>query len=180
MDEMPSVSSFTNVSHCYNPHEFGNAFNLAVGGHNTGTGINFPHVTITKPLTYEQEQNLKKINEYCTVAKTFVTGETTLNNKETTMTEKLPKRIVRVFIVDPDDNIPLDKAILQDSEERLTDLTDQELFLEVGIKEILRNHNDYRKTLLDKKQTAKAGKDVFLEAIRIRDLKMLVTTIAEF
>jgi hypothetical protein len=86
-------------------------------------------------------------------------------------------RIVKIFIADADENIPLEKRVLYSGGEKLTDLTDQELFFEVPIKELLDKHNDYRKTLTDKKKT---DKDVQLEPIRIRDLKMVVTTVASF
>lgn len=90
-------------------------------------------------------------------------------------------RIVKVFIADPNENLPLDKRVLYSGEERLTDLTDQELFFEVPIKELLDKHNsDTRTKTADKKASEKAGRDVFLEPIRIRDLKMVVVTVAQF
>jgi hypothetical protein len=54
------------------------------------------------------------------------------------------------------------------------------LFFEIPVQELLAKHNEYRLTLTDKKASAKAGKDVMLEALRIRDLKMVVVTVAEF
>ena len=89
-------------------------------------------------------------------------------------------RIVKVFIADPTDSLPLDKRILYSGEEKLTDLTDQELFFEVPIKELLDAHNAVRAVTRDRKQTEKFGREVFLEPARIRDLKMVVTTVAEF
>lgn len=89
-------------------------------------------------------------------------------------------RIVKVFIADPNENLPLDKRILYSGDEKLTDLTDQELFFEVPIKELLDAHNAVRAATRDRKQTEKFGREVFLEPVRIRDLKMVVTTVAEF
>lgn len=89
-------------------------------------------------------------------------------------------RIVKVFIADPNENLPLDKRILYSGDEKLTDLTDQELFFEVPIKELLDAHNTLRSVTRDRKQTEKFGREVFLEPVRIRDLKMVVTTVAEF
>ena len=43
------------------------------------------------------------------------------------------RRIVKVIIIDPDDRVPLEKCILFSGDEKLTDLTDQELFFEVPI-----------------------------------------------
>lgn len=89
-------------------------------------------------------------------------------------------RIVKIFIADPNENLPLDKRILYSGDEKLTDLTDQELFFEVPIKELLDAHNAVRAATRDRKQTEKFGREVFLEPVRIRDLKMVVTTVAEF
>lgn len=89
-------------------------------------------------------------------------------------------RIVKVYIADPNTNLPLEKRVLYTGEEKLTDLTDQELFFEVPIKELLDKHNELRAKTVDKKASEKFGRDVFLEPVRIRDLKMVVTTVAQF
>lgn len=89
-------------------------------------------------------------------------------------------RIVKVFIADPNENLPLDKRLMYSGSEQLTDLTDQELFFEVPIAELLKAHNTMRLTTVDKKQTEKFGRDVFLEPVRIRDLKMVVVAVAAF
>jgi hypothetical protein len=97
--------------------------------------------------------------------------------KETNMTTA---RIVKVFIADSNDNLPLEKRVLYSGEERLTDLTDQELFFDVPIAELLAKHNDTRKATVDKAQAEKFGRDIYLEPARIRDLKMVVVTVAQF
>ena len=89
-------------------------------------------------------------------------------------------RIVKVFIADSNDNLPLDKRVLHTGAEQLTDLTDQELFFEVPIAELLAKHNTVRAATVDKKQAEKFGRDIFLEPARIRDLKMVVVTVAAF
>ena len=89
-------------------------------------------------------------------------------------------RLARVFIVDPDDRLPLDKRVLYAGPEITTDLTDQELFFEVEIKDRLDKHNVIRKDTVDKETSKSKDKDVFLEPIRIRDLKMVVVTLAQF
>lgn len=86
-------------------------------------------------------------------------------------------RLVQVFIADTNDNIPLDKRLLYSGEQKLTDLTDQELFFEVDIKSMLDKHNEVRKGTVDK---AVKERTEYLEAARIRDLKMTVVTIALF
>lgn len=90
------------------------------------------------------------------------------------------RRIVQIFIADPDINVPLDSALLYKSEPKFTDATDQELYFEVPIVELLSKHNAKRATWPDKEASRKSGKDVLLEAAKIRDLKMVVVTIASF
>jgi hypothetical protein len=97
--------------------------------------------------------------------------------KEQTMSTA---RIVKVFIADPNENLPLEKRVLYSGDEKLTDLTDQELFFDVPIADLLSKHNDARKATVDKTQAEKFGRDIFLEPARIRDLKMVVVTVAQF
>lgn len=85
------------------------------------------------------------------------------------------RRIVQVFIADPDEKVPLKHALLYEGQAHLTDLTDQELFFEINIKEILDKHNALRITLKDKD----SKEESYLDPVRIRDLKMTVVTIAE-
>lgn len=93
---------------------------------------------------------------------------------------KSNRRVVQVFIVDPDERVPLDKSLLHHSEPKLTDLTDQELFYEIEIKKILDTHNEARIKILDKRASERAGKDINMEPIRIRDLVMTIVDVAKF
>lgn len=90
------------------------------------------------------------------------------------------RRIVQVFICDPNENVPLEKSLIHKGDQQLTDATDQELYFEIDLKNILTTHNLERTTWIDKEASKKSGKDIFLEPIKIRDLKMIVTTLAEF
>lgn len=92
----------------------------------------------------------------------------------------MPKRIVRVYLADTDDNVPLEKSLLYTGSEKLTDLTDQELYFEIPVTDILAKHNEFRKTVVNKKSTQQIGKEVFLDPVKIRDLKMTVVTVASF
>lgn len=89
-------------------------------------------------------------------------------------------RIIKVFIADPNENLPLEKRVLYTGEEKLTDLTDQELFFEVPIQDLLAKHNEVRVKTVDKKQADKFGRDIMLEVAKIRDLKMVAVTVATF
>jgi hypothetical protein len=90
------------------------------------------------------------------------------------------RRIVQVFIADSDANVPLEQSLLYKGEQKLTDATDQELFYEVPIVEILKAHNEKRIKMADKEASKRAGKDIMLEPAKIRDLKMIITNIAQF
>lgn len=98
------------------------------------------------------------------------------NSWENTMAANT-RRLVKVVIVDPNDNIPLDKCLLYSGEEKLTDATDQELFFEIDIKDLLAKHNEVRVKLVDKKVKERTD---YLEPAKIRDLKMVVVNIATF
>lgn len=104
----------------------------------------------------------------------------TEREKETMANDKTTRRIVQVFIADPNDNVPLDKSVLYTGDQKLTDLNDTELFFEVPINDLLKAHNEGRVKMLDREATKRAGKDVFLDPVKIRDLKMVVVTVASF
>lgn len=89
-------------------------------------------------------------------------------------------RVVKVYIADDDDNLKLEQRLLYTGDEKLTDFTDQELFFEVPINDILKKHNDVRAKTVDKKASDKFGREIFLEPVRIRDLKMVVVEVAVF
>lgn len=87
------------------------------------------------------------------------------------------RRLVKVIIVDPDEKVPLDDCVLYSGTEELTDLTDQELFFEIDIKSILDAHNLVRVKIIDK---AVKERTEYLEPIKVRDLRMVVVTVAQF
>jgi hypothetical protein len=87
------------------------------------------------------------------------------------------RRLVQVFIADPDQRVPLEQSMIYSGENKLTDLTDQELFFEVDIKRLLDEHNTKRTKIVDK---SVKDRSEYLEPAKIRDLKMVVTTIAQF
>ena len=106
--------------------------------------------------------------------------EPSTNLKYTPMSQSSIRRIVKVFIADPNENVPLGNCVLFAGEEKFTDATDTELFFEVPITDLLVAHNLARVKWADKEATKRSGKDVFLDPVKIRDLKMVVVTIAQF
>ncbi len=90
------------------------------------------------------------------------------------------RRIVQVFIADTNENVPLEESVLYTGTQKLTDATDTELFFEVPIVDLLKAHNEKRVKWTDKEASKRSGKDVFLDPVKIRDLKMVVVDIAKF
>ena len=112
-------------------------------------------------------------------ADTIPQANQTLANsqQEQEMNKMSNRRLVKVIIVDPNENIPLNDCILYSGEEKLTDATDQELFFEIDIKRLLDEHNAKRTKFIDKKVKERSE---YLEPAKIRDLKMVVVGIASF
>lgn len=91
--------------------------------------------------------------------------------------DQMERRLVRVIMIDPNENVPTDIALLHDSKEIFTDKTNQELFFDIPIADILKAHNDKRAKLVDK---SVRDRTQYLEPARIRDLKMTVVELAKF
>lgn len=91
--------------------------------------------------------------------------------------DQMALRIVQVFIADIDENIPVEKRVLYQGTQKITDATNEELFFEIPIAELLKAHNEMRAKTVNKKIKDRTE---YLEPARIRDLKMVVTTAAEF
>ena len=106
----------------------------------------------------------------------------TIIQKEPVMAEpKRQLRVVRVFLVDPDERVPADHRMLFGTDEKTTDSTDQELFFALNLSERLATHNEYRATVVWEDKTSEGIRErKGLKPIRISDLVMHVTTIATF
>lgn len=95
---------------------------------------------------------------------------------------KQPKlRVVRVFLVDPDERVPVDQRMLHKSDEMITDATDDELFFKIPVQTLIDDHNKLRNSV-EWEENGPAGvrRVVGLKPIQIRDLSMQVTVIAAF
>lgn len=124
----------------------------------------------------QQPQRVKEVFDRARLAQALH-NET--NETEPTMPSNL-KRVVKVYVADPDEKVPADKSLLYEGKEHVTDLTDQELFFEVDIKPLLEKHNADRVKTVDKPASQKFGKEVYLEPAKIRDLRMTVVVVAQF
>lgn len=97
------------------------------------------------------------------------------------MSTQKAKRLVQIYVVDPHPDVPLDKSVLYSQPTPiLTDATDQELFFQIDMKQILHDHNGVRVKTVDKEASKSFNKEVYLEPVRIRDLVMNILTIAQF
>lgn len=86
------------------------------------------------------------------------------------------RRVVRVFIIDPDPKVALEKSVLYKGEEILTDGSDQDLYFDIDVKALLDEHNKYRTSTED--ETDKDKKK--LKPIKVSNLIMQVVNIASF
>ncbi len=125
-----------------------------------------------------QSQNWQFAQDFQPEQRTVAAGDAAAAEEQELARDQ--RRVVQVFIADPDDRVPLKDALLYEGTPHLTDLTDQELFFDVPIKELLSKHNSTRETILDEKASERFGRNVKLKPVKIRELKMTVVTIAEF
>lgn len=166
MQEMPSIASsaYGSSTSTYN--------NLTQMAASSGNNQMFAGTVNWDPNREADLEHLKVVKE----AERMLRQQTP-RKQEILMADKLKRRLVQVFIADPNDNVPLDQSVIYTGEQKLTDSTDQELFFEVDIRGILEKHNEKRVKLVDKKVKERTE---HLEPARVRDLKMVVVTIAEF
>jgi hypothetical protein len=122
----------------------------------------------------DQNQAVANVLRGVPLQRLMVTDSQDPNYLAKPLLKSMSKRLVRVFLVDPNASIPLDASMLYKSEEKLTDLTDQELFFEMPVQELLAQHNALRVTLVDKEASKRSNKEVLLEPAKIRDLTMTV------
>jgi hypothetical protein len=84
---------------------------------------------------------------------------------------QISRRVVQLFILDPDPKVPNENSLVWEGKTKVTDLSDEELWFDEGvnsgaqIREQLKKHNLKRKELE-------------LEEVRLRDLQRKVSLIA--
>ncbi len=77
------------------------------------------------------------------------------------------KRYVSVWVIDQDENIPLDHSILYEQKMWFTDRTPDEIRAGIPLLLLVDKHNIYRETLKDKE-----GKP--LKKVRLRDISIVI------
>ncbi len=81
--------------------------------------------------------------------------------------DEVQKRYMSVWIIDQDENVPLDKSILHERSMVFTDKTPDEIRAGIALLDLLDAHNKVRAGLKDKE-----GK--ILKKIRLRDLQIVI------
>jgi hypothetical protein len=160
--DMPTIGSSTYASSVHNLAAVG-----AVGGN---AALNFRNQAL--PSGFQQQKDLdddKKLDQIIKNAQNRL--------KQQEVVSMTARRLVKVIIADPNENVPLADCVLYSGEEKMTDATDQELFFEIDIKNIIDTYNVKRIKLIDKKVKERTE---YLEPAKVRDLKMVVVNIAQF
>ena len=98
--------------------------------------------------------------------KTIISGE-----------KKMNRRIVNIYIVDADTNVPSERALIYKKENIFTDATDQELLFDMNIPELLKEYNRFRVTVRD---NSFKQEQIMLEPARIGDLQLRIVEICKF
>jgi hypothetical protein len=150
--EMPTMAA---SAHSHSTYAGGALLGLAQSGNHAALGTGYLAVAnqATPPFQFQQANLVKQESKMAA------------------------RRLVQVFVADPNGNVPLASSVLYRGEQKLTDSTDQELFFELDIREMLETHNAARIKIVDKKVKERTE---YLEPAKIRDLKMVVVTIASF
>ena len=164
MRDLPTISGSTYASSAVNMGALINA----------GQGIG---LVSNSAATWRDMGAIDNIEQYETLATFANTVATTTTPQQENKPMAVTRRLVQLFISDPNENVPLEDSLLYSGEQKLTDATDQELFFEIDIKSILEKHNAKRVKMVDKKVKERTE---YLEAAKIRDLKMVVVNVAQF
>src|SRR6266853_3295775 len=169
--DLPHISSSASQSTAYNLDQVGGAGGWASGGQGALQStmlLGHPDVARERRLSQASfDANQHWQTEAIKLSQSIKEAAV----KVIPMTQR---RLVQVFIADPDENVPLDKSLIYSGEQKLTDATNEELFHEIEISRILKEHNTYRITLTNKKVKERVEQ---LEPARIRDLKMVVVEV---
>lgn len=178
--ETPTIANYTSNSNAYSGLPVGNAtFLSATGTAGSNTMDWLEAAEATPPAVRERRIVTDDGRKF--LAQMAQAQLTQQPKPEINQPESIPmpqaRRIVEIYIADPNENVPLEDALLFTCTPKMTDLTDQELFFEIDIKSILATHNEKRVKITDRKVKDRVE---LLEPAKVRDLKMVVNTVAQF
>jgi len=176
-NDLPTI---TDASHAHSTYSLSNMANPVLYAGTTGVGLSGAPL---QALNVQNMQTTTPLPRRLIVGNEVHNAQVAAAFQDTAMPAKpkkepkVTRRLVQVFIADPDDNVPLDDSLLYSGQQKLTDATDQELFFEVDMKTILAIHNEKRAKLVNKKVKERTE---YLEPAKIRDLRMVVVNVATF
>jgi hypothetical protein len=176
--DMPTITEAAHTHSVYSPANLAMPIGF-VAGTTAGAAASWMNSPLNQPLNQnmfapgDALQRTSSMRHLGQAAAAMDTAAMPKPKKE----KPVSRRLVQVFIADPDENVPLDKALLYSGSQKFTDATDQELFFEIDMKSILDNYNAERVKIVNKKVKERTE---MLEPVKIRDLKMTVVSVATF
>lgn len=179
MKETPTITSSQYESSAWSPMTMGS---VVLGTNTAASSQLWAGFPVEDFAVKEPHDPLSELREFEVRSRRRVEKYTPDQEQQNmSNTPKKEKRLIQVYIVDPHPDVPLDKSVLYSQPTpTLTDATDQELFFQIDMKQIMHDHNQVRVKVVDKEASNRFNKEVYLEPIRIRDLIMNVITIARF
>ena len=84
------------------------------------------------------------------------------------------RRIVQIFVIDPNKNVPDDRCLIHWAGPFATSKSDAALIVDLGLPALLAAHNVYRTTIRDKKVRAY---EEFLAPATVDDVKVSICTL---
>jgi len=94
--------------------------------------------------------------------------------------KQVTKRLVQVFVVDPDKRVDDEHSVVHKSEVMVSSKTNEELFYDVDWKAVLAAHNTYRASVVHDDRSEVRGKDIHLKPVKVSDLERQVVVLANF
>lgn len=90
------------------------------------------------------------------------------------------RRLVMVWVVDHHPDVPTEDCVLFQGQPYLTDETNEEITLGLGLLTKLEEYNKTRTQIVDKKATRQSGTEVCLEPARVKDISVAIVPLANF
>lgn len=172
-NDLPAMSTNSRESYHYSP-------GMAIGS----TGASIPSYSVPTAgdvlgLRSESIRAARRLSPAVAEADDDSIRLFTEQQKERAEAMANSERVVQIYVADLDQNLPLDKRLIWQSEPTFTDLKDDEVWFDLAstITAKLAEHNKYRLTVRNK---AIKDREVMLEEIRPRDLSVNFTNLAQF
>lgn len=164
-DDMPRMATLTANTISANAISAGTITSGDTGWYD-GDTFHF-HGAMPTPIAYPDNRGWRNITGK---------GDSIMKAKD-----EVRKRLVFVAVVDTHPDLDDEASVVYlDDTPIVTSGTDQEIWMGLNISALLQLHNEGRATVLDKEASRAAGRNIYLEPARIRDLCMAVIPLATF